>query len=84
MNWIELKEFCNSLNEDQLSKKVILWREDEAITDIETLKLEVDHYIDEEEGNGMCFPISEWEGQIDDSALRKVYDKGTPLLVENF
>ena len=32
MTWKELKEFANSLPENELDKKVILWREDEAIT----------------------------------------------------
>ena len=34
MNWKELKKFCNSLPEKELGKTVILWREDEAISQI--------------------------------------------------
>lgn len=45
MNWKELKEFANSLNDEQLEAKAILWREDEAITEIETNILEEDQYI---------------------------------------
>ena len=39
INWSELKEFCNSLNEEQLKKKVVLWREDEAISNIGVMEL---------------------------------------------
>ena len=40
MNWNELKDFCRSLNEKQLQKKVILWREDIAISNIKAQKIE--------------------------------------------
>jgi len=80
MNWKKLKEFCNSLDEKQLENEVILWREDEAISDIEPQKLEEDYYISEyDEG---CYPESEATEPIED--LKKVYDKDTPILIENF
>ena len=55
MTWKELKEFANSLPEKELDKKVILWREDEAITNIEANQLEEDHYIDLEYSEYGCF-----------------------------
>lgn len=80
MNWKELKDFANSLNEHQLSQKVILWREDESIQDIEAMNLEEDHYIgNNDEG---CYPESDASEPIDN--LRKVYDKGHPILWEKF
>ena len=83
MNWKQMKEFCAPLNEEQLKKKVILWREDEAISKIEPMTLEEDHYIDPEIGAGEgCFPASEATEPIED--LKKVYDKGDPILAELF
>lgn len=92
MNWKELKEFCNSLTEEQLQKKVILWREEEAIIDISASQLEEDYYTDPDDENG-CFPESDAkylvESNKDDypdgmNDLKKVYDKGHPVLWEKF
>ena len=80
MKWSQLKEFCNSLTEDQLEKNVILWREDEAIGDIDAFPLEEDHYTDED--NDRCYPESEAEGPVEN--LQKAYSKGDPILWENF
>ena len=82
MKWKKLKEFCNSLDEKQLEQKVILWREDEAISRIEAHKLEEDHYINPEDCEDGCYPISEATESIEN--LKKVYDAGTPLLLEDF
>jgi len=82
MNWTELKEFCNSLDEAQLKKKVILWREDEAISDIDSMKLEEDHYINPDMHEEGCYPESEALEPIDQ--LKKVYKKGDPILWEIF
>jgi hypothetical protein len=90
MTWKELKEFCNELNETQLEKKVILWREEEAISNICAEQLEEEYYNFEDcEG---CIPISEvikmsedefaFPNGMDDFV--KVYDKGDPLLHEEF
>lgn len=85
MNWKELKEFVNSLNNKQLEAKVILWREDEAITEIETNILEEDQYIIlGEEG---CFSLTDGgytENDIEEKGLIMVYEKGHPLLMEDF
>lgn len=93
INWGELKDFCNSLPESELGNNVIMWRESEAIVDIDVSKLEEDHYVKngyEEDG---CFVKSEAEYQIKmDSEefpeglnhFTKVYDKGHPILSENF
>lgn len=91
MTWNELKEFCNALPEQELEKKVVLLREDESISDIYAERLEEDHYLsDDSEG---CFPESYAIEMIDDNPedypsglddLKKVYDKGHPLLHENF
>lgn len=92
--WKDIKEFVNSLTEEQLSKRVILWREDEAINKIQPDVLEEDHYIDKE---GVVV-----EGCVDESTAKelikdnpedypngmkhftKVYDKGFPILFEKF
>ncbi|MBF4484418.1 hypothetical protein [Flavobacterium sp. CSZ] len=93
MNWKQLKDFCNSLPESELEKKVILWREDEAITDIDTEQLDEDQYIDERDSDNGCFPKSEAESQIKMDPeefprgleqFLKVYDKGHPILREKF
>jgi hypothetical protein len=91
MNWNELKEFCNSLPESELSKNVILWREDAAITNINAIVLTEDHYIDNEGDMEGCAPLSDIEySYLSDEEnypngledFKKVYDKGTPILWE--
>jgi len=93
MNWKQLKEFCNSLPENELNKKVILWREDEAISKIKAEQLEEDHYIHPELSEDGCFPESEVEHLIKGNEedypngmddFKKVYDKGTSILHEDF
>jgi hypothetical protein len=80
MTWNELKKFCDSLPEDQLERKVILWREDEAINNIEAEHLSEDHYIGEDDDD--CYPESEAEEPIED--LKKVWSKGDAILWEKF
>lgn len=46
MTWNELKDFCNSLPESFLEKNVIMWRDEECISDISARQLEEDHYIE--------------------------------------
>jgi len=82
MNWSDLKKFCNSLSEQQLENKVIMWREDEAINKIEAETLSENHYADPELGENICFPESEASAPIEN--LEKVYDKGFPILMEDF
>lgn len=93
MNWNELKDFCNSLPESELEKNVMLWREEEAITDISAEQLEEDSYVDNESSESGCFPECEAQSQIKMSPedfpnglnhFTKVYDKGHPVLHENF
>lgn len=68
--------------------KAILWREDEAITNIEANQLEEDHYIDLEYSEYGCFEESEMKYQLGmmktnlKKNYKKVYDKGTPILNE--
>jgi len=92
MNWKELKDFCNALSELELQKKVILWREEEAISDIYAEQLPENHYTSEHHDEG-CIPESEALSAIDNDPedfpngmddFTKVYDKGDPLLHENF
>lgn len=92
MNWKELKDFCNNLPESELEAKVILWREDEAITDIEAEQLDENHYIGEYHDEG-CITESDALYDIklnpDDypnglNDFTKVYTKGTPILHEIF
>ncbi len=90
MNWKELKEFCNSLNDEQLENKVVLWREDEAIINIEAEILSEDHYnyedceglVTRSEAEEMARDEFEFPNGMDD--FRKVYSKGDPILWEEF
>lgn len=81
MKWKELKEFANSLDEKQLEQKVIMWREDEVINEILAFSLSEDHYYDPENPMEGCFPKSDVE-ELD--GLKKIYDKGFPILWEIF
>lgn len=48
--WAELKEFCNKLTDEQLSKPVRVVREDETIGILEAAEIGADHYkFDDEE-----------------------------------
>lgn len=85
MNWKELKEFCNSLDEKQLKERVIVWRENEALNFIEAESLESDHYIGEDEEG--CYPLADVGITITEAkekGLKKVYEKGNPILWEKF
>jgi hypothetical protein len=93
MNWNELKEFCNSLNDEQLEQKVIMWREDaeDVITEISSIQLKEDYYIEEDSNEDGCFPEWQAKSQINDDPesypegmehFKKVYDKGHPILCE--
>jgi hypothetical protein len=93
MNWKQLKDFCNSLPESELEKNVILWREDEAITNIEAEQLSEEQYLETENSEDGCFPKSEAESMIFANPndypdgldhFQKVYDKGHPILTEIF
>lgn len=88
MVWKELKNFCNSLDEEQLTKEVVIWREDESVSDLTPLILDEDHFIDQEDSENGCFPESEIKNfdpiEIGEMKLKKVYDKGDPILGENF
>lgn len=84
MTWHELKEFANSLSEEQLNKKIILWREDEAITRIDAEQLEEEHYINVDDSENGCFPVSECKDLDPETKIIKVYDKGHPILWEEF
>ena len=85
MNWEELKKFANTLDEKQLERNVILWREGEVIDDIDGMALEADYYIGKDEEG--CYPLEDAGLTIEDvkkKKLKKVYDKGTPILWEDF
>lgn len=93
MNWKKLKDFCNSLPESELEKNVIMWREDEAVTNITAEQLEEDYYLSNEDKESGCFPQKEAESQIKQNPeehpdglehFTKVYDKGHPVLMEIF
>lgn len=84
MQWSKLKEFCNSLDEKQLEMDVVVWREDEAISEINAEALKEDHYTDPENPMEGCFPLSDLIDEEDISLLKKVYDKGHPILWEKF
>jgi hypothetical protein len=82
INYRELKEFCNSLEEKQLEENVALWQEEGLISDISVMKLEEDHYICPDSGEDGCYPLSEASEPIE--SLKKVYSVGYPVLCENF
>jgi len=84
MNFKELKDFCNSLTESELEKPVILWREDECITEITAEQLDEDHYFDVDNPENGCFPVSEANGLDPETKIKKCYNKGTPILHEVF
>lgn len=90
MNWKQLKDFCNGLTEEQLQEKVIMWREDDVVNNIEVRELEEDHYINKDDYDNGCFEESEMKSQIENDDeltvdnFKKVYDKGFPVLWENF
>ena len=92
MTWRELKDFANSLTESELEAKVILLREDEAITEIYAEQFEADYYISNNHDEG-CIPESQALADLklnpEDypngfSDFTKVYEKGTPILREDF
>ena len=92
MTWRELKDFANSLPKSELEAKVILWREDEAITEIEAEQLDENHYTSDKHDEG-CITESEALSDLKNnpedypngfSDFTKVYDKGTPILHEQF
>ena len=84
MNWKELKDFCNTLDENQLTTKVTLEAEDRSIVNIGASKLEDDYYVHEMDGSGAFFPLAEWTGEEADRELIKIYDAGRPILREDF
>ncbi len=93
MNWKQLKDFCNSLPESELEKNVMLWGEDEAVTDISAEQLKEDNYVNNEFPEDGCFDKTEAESQIKMNPedfpnslehFKKVYDKGNPMLHKNF
>jgi hypothetical protein len=86
MNFRELKDFCNSLPEKELDKKIILWREnaEDVITDIQAEQLEEDFYIKVDEPEDGCFPDSECDHLDSDVEIKRVYEKGHPILSEIF
>jgi hypothetical protein len=81
INWKQLKDFCNALPEEQLEKRVILWREDECINSIYANELDEDQYMHDEDEEG-CYPLSQAEHP--EHELKKVYEKGHPVLIEDF
>jgi len=95
MNWKQLKDFCNSLPESELEKNVILWREnaEDCISDIDASELDEDNYVIIESEEDGCIPESECQSLIKNNEddypegmehFAKVYDKGHPILHENF
>lgn len=93
MNWKQLKDFCNNLPESELAKNVMLWRECEVITDITAEQLSEDNYVNSDDSDDGCFPEFEMQLQIENlpddfpngvEHFKKVYDKGHPILNENF
>jgi hypothetical protein len=84
MIWKDLKNFCNNLTEEQLEQKVLMWRETEVISDINAMKLCEDYYIEKENPEEGCFPASECQDLPKETKVKKVYNQGTPILMEDF
>ncbi|MHB8871877.1 MAG: hypothetical protein ACYC5G_05485 [Candidatus Doudnabacteria bacterium] len=85
MKWYDLKTFCNSLSEEQLVENVVLWREEDAISKIGAEILREDYYLDTEEPTEGCFTLSECGYSLEEAPnLKLVYEKGTPILWEDF
>lgn len=93
MNWRQLKDFCNELTEEQLEKKVVIWREDEAISEIEPTLLVEDYYANEDVLDDKCAKELEVLDIIKNNPedypnglgdFKRVYHKGHPMLWENF
>jgi len=82
MTWKELKDFANSLTDEQLVNNVILWREDDVVNKIDAMKLEEDHYVDWENTENGCFTASEAQVPLKD--LHLAYKAGHPILNEDF
>ena len=82
MTWQELKDFCNNLPEEVLDKDVVLWREEDSITEIESRELEEDYYMNPED-DLVCLPESEMPTNLEDDRV-KVYDRGFPILWERY
>lgn len=86
-----MKDFCDSLSPEQLEKKVVIWREDEAISKMDPVILESDQYIaddmegcvDEDEAKYIVeFSPDDYPNGMAD--FKKVYEKGHPILMEDF
>lgn len=93
MTWKEMKDFCNGLTEEQLGKRVIVWREEESISSFEPVPLSEDHYAEIDLSDNLCFPQSDMNTMIKENPedfpnganhFKKVYDKGHPILMEDF
>jgi len=84
MNWKQLKDFCNNLPESELEKNVILWQEENVITDIDARQLEQDYYIERENPENGCFGVTERKELEPDTKIKRVYKEGHPILQENF
>lgn len=91
MTWKELKEFAETLNEEQLQQTVILQREDEAIVRIHAECFEQDQFVElGSEEDGCINRDTMWSIIRDNSNyyrngedhFKKVYDCDTPMLFE--
>ncbi|MCU0351769.1 MAG: hypothetical protein MUF43_13230 [Flavobacterium sp.] len=92
MNWKELKDFCNSLTEEQLQQKVAMWLDDEEVTDIDAITLSQEYYIDNEGCFETYLRLEDVKEIIKDDAItypnglddfKKVYKTGDPILLDN-
>lgn len=94
MNWKELKDFANSLDEEQLEKEVVLWREEEIIIkDINAELTSNNYYINPKEREEGIMPEyhvltiikenpDDYPNGLNDWEL--VYSSNQPILWEKF
>jgi len=92
MKALSIKQPYASLPESELEKNVMLWREEDAIIDISASQLDENQFISDHHDEG-CIPESEALSSIKNNPedfpfgmddFTKVYDKGHPILHENF
>jgi hypothetical protein len=79
MTWRELKDFVNTIPEEELDKKVVSWAEEDSNTYSSAECLTEDYF----RGEGGAISESDWEDSIDkENGEEKVlcYSKGTPIL----
>lgn len=81
MTYGALKDFLDSLTDEQLSQKVMLWGEEECRTLLDGEVLSEDYYFNIEDRDAGCFPMSDFTDDPDDpTELTVAHKAGTVIL----